>query len=218
MKQLLILVEGPTEEAFVKEVLNPYLNQYNRHLSPTIINTKVVKGGKNYKGGIGNYAQVKRDLVRLVQQNTLTVTTFFDYYGLPSDFPGVADKTDFSNGQQRVTHIERSLSDDINSRNLIPYVQLHEFETLLFTSIDGFRYCYTDSAKIQTFQHIIDQFPNPEDINDSPITAPSKRILSILPEYNKPFQGCMIALENRLENALERCPHFAEWVQKLIDC
>ena len=59
MKQILILVEGQTEETFVKEVLNPYLNQYDRHLSPTIINTKIVKGGKNHKGGIDNYGQLR---------------------------------------------------------------------------------------------------------------------------------------------------------------
>ncbi len=216
MKQILILVEGQTEEAFVKEVLNPYLNQHGRHLTPIIINTKIVKGGMNYKGGIDNYGQVKRDLARLVRQNSLTVTTFFDYYGLPNDFPGVAAKETLGTVEQRVTQIEKALFDDIGQRNLIPYIQLHEFETLLFTSIEGFRYCYNDEVKIKAFQRIIDQFPNPEDINDNPLTAPSKRILAILPDYNKPFQGSMIALENRIENALDCCPRFANWVQKLL--
>ncbi|WP_020604180.1 DUF4276 family protein [Spirosoma spitsbergense] len=218
MKQLLILVEGQTEEAFVKEVLNPYLNPYGKHLNPTIINTKIIRGGKNYKGGLTNYGQVRRDLFRLVQQNSLTVTTFFDYYGLPNDFPGVITRDNFPSNQQRVSHIEQSLLDDIGSRNLIPYIQLHEFESLLFTSMEGFQYCCQNPAQLEMFQRIIDEFSNPEDINDGLTTAPSKRILSILPNYEKPFQGCMISLVNRIENTLERCPHFADWMQKLIAC
>jgi hypothetical protein len=217
MKQLLILVEGQTEEAFVKEVLNPYLNPYGKHLNATIVNTKIIRGGKNNKGGLTNYGQVRRDLLRLAQQNSLTVTTFFDYYGLPNDFPGVITSHNFANNQQRVSHIEQSLLDDIGSRNLIPYIQLHEFESLLFTSMKGFQYCCRNPAQLEMFQRIINEFPNPEDINDGLTTAPSKRILSILPNYEKPFQGCMIALENRVENILTKCPHFAEWIQKLID-
>ena len=217
MRQILILVEGQTEEAFVKEVVNPYLYTHGLYLSPTIINTKIIKGGKNFKGGFDNYGQIKRDLIKLVKQNSLPVTTFFDYYGLPDDFPGIDAKTRPGTARQRVEQIEQSLYDDIGYRHLIPYIQLHEFETLLFTAIDGFRYCCSREQEIAAFQQIIEQYPNPEEINDSPLTAPSKRILSILPAYNKPFQGCMIALENRIDNTLSRCPHFAQWIQRLLN-
>ena len=144
-------------------------------------------------------------MIKLVQQNTLTVTTFFDYYGLPDDFPGVSNKADFKNSQQRVAHLETRLYDDIDSRNFIPYVQLHEFEALLFTSIDGFRYCNSDSTKIQSFQRIIDQFPNPEDINDSPTTAPSKRILSIMPNYKGLSKSNRVLSAYLAQNRLNRC-------------
>jgi hypothetical protein len=76
MKQVLILVEGQTEELFVKNVLSPYLNTFGVHLNPTIINTKLVKGGKNFKGGIDNYGQIKRDIQHLTRNNSLIVTTF----------------------------------------------------------------------------------------------------------------------------------------------
>jgi hypothetical protein len=157
MKQVLILVEGQTEEAFVKEVLNPYLYEHGLYLSPTIINTKIIRGGKNAKGGIDSYGQIKRDLLKLVQQNSLPVTTFLDYYGLPNDFPGVSVKTKPATSVQRVAHIEQSLYGDISYRHLIPYIQLHEFETLLFTAIDGFRYCCTSEQEVTAFQQIIDQ-------------------------------------------------------------
>jgi Domain of unknown function (DUF4276) len=91
---------------------------------------------------------------------------------------------------------------------------LHEFETILFADTKGFQYCFNPDICHQLSQ-IMAQFPNPEDINDSPLTAPSKRILGIVPEYNKPFQGNMIALENGLEVVLAKCPHFTNWVGKL---
>lgn len=218
MKQILVLVEGPTEDTFIKQVVNPYLHAHGRYLSSTIINTKIVKGGKNFKGGISNYGQVKRDLSKLTNSNTLPVTTFLDFYGLPNDFPGVLQKSNFRTSLERTLYIEQSLSSDIGATNLIPYIQLHEFEALLFTSISGFSYCFNDRLRLEKLQSIIDQYPNPEDINDDPTTAPSKRVLSIIPEYNKPFFGCMIALENTIDETISKCPHFASWIEKLIAC
>lgn len=217
MKQILILVEGQTEEEFIKQVLNPYLNNYGKHLNPTIINTKIVKGGKNFKGGLDNYGQVKRDLVKLVKSNTLTVTTFIDFYALPSDFSGYSDDVKVKNSLERVLYLEQKLYEDIGQTNFVPYIQLHEFEALLFISMQGFNYCFgNDMIKIRDFEQILSQFPNPEDINDNPLTAPSKRILKIIPNYQKPFQGGMIALENGIEGILKKCPHFATWVEKLL--
>lgn len=218
MKQVLILVEGQTEEEFVKSVLNPFLNQHGKHLNPTIINTKIVKGGRNFKGGIDNYGQVRRDLVRLVKSNTLTVTTFIDFYALPADFPGYGDEIVAKSSLERVLYLEESLRQDIGHSNFIPYIQLHEFEALLFSSIEGFAYCFgNDVLKINEFKRIIELFPNPEDINDNPLTAPSKRMLNIITNYQKPFQGGMIALENGIDSVLLKCPHFRDWVNKLIN-
>jgi Domain of unknown function (DUF4276) len=209
VKQILILVEGQTEEEFVKQVLNPYLNHYNRHLTPTIINTKIVKGGKNFKGGLDNYGQVKRDLLKLVRSNTLTVTTFIDFYALPNDFPGYDEINAGRSALEKVLALEQKLHEDIGAGHFIPYIQLHEFEALLFSSMNGFYYCYgNDTARINALELIISQFPNPEDINNNLLTAPSKRILNIIPNYQKPFQGGMIALENGIQTILEKCPHF----------
>jgi len=156
-------------------------------------------------------------LVRLVKSNTLTVTTFIDFYALPSDFPGYSDDVKVKNSLERVLYLEQKLYEDIGQTNFVPYIQLHEFEALLFISIQGFNYCFgNDMIKIRDFEQILSQFPNPEDINDNPLTAPSKRILKIIPNYQKPFQGGMIALENGIEGILKKCPHFATWVEKLL--
>ena len=92
MRKVLVLVEGQTEEKFVKEVLNPHLNNYGKYLIPTLVNTKIVKSGPNFKGGIISYTQVRRDLMRLLgDTSALRVTTMFDLYGLPGEFPGRQD-------------------------------------------------------------------------------------------------------------------------------
>ena len=87
MNQVIALVEGPTEEGFVKEILRPYLQRYNVWITPTIINTKIVKDGKNFKGGSVYFGKVQRDLQRILKDNSIYVTTFFDFYRLGTDFP-----------------------------------------------------------------------------------------------------------------------------------
>lgn len=84
-KKIIILVEGQTEERFAKGILAPYLLTKKIVLAVTILNTKTVKDGANFKGGIINYDKVKNDLTRLFHDSSAKlVTTMFDYYGLPN--------------------------------------------------------------------------------------------------------------------------------------
>ena len=94
MKRGLVLVEGQTEDLFVKNVLQPYLwNRTSLWLTPALLVTKLVKSGANFKGGVRSYAQVRRDVQKLLQDaDAAVVTTFIDYYGLPVDFPGVSTR------------------------------------------------------------------------------------------------------------------------------
>ncbi|MCP4022163.1 MAG: DUF4276 family protein [Desulfobacteraceae bacterium] len=55
MKKVLVLVEGPTEEAFVRHILQNHLMDYKVMIIPTIVTTKRVKSGPNFKGGIVSY-------------------------------------------------------------------------------------------------------------------------------------------------------------------
>jgi hypothetical protein len=72
----LILVEGQTEERFIKDVLGPYVHAAaDLWLVPTILVTKRVKDGPNFKGGITSYGQVKRDLERLLRDSNADVVT-----------------------------------------------------------------------------------------------------------------------------------------------
>jgi hypothetical protein len=65
------------------------------------------------------------------------------------------------------------------------------------------------------FRKIRDDFTTPEEINDSPITAPSKRVESLVPGYEKPLLGVLAVLEIGLARIREECPHFDGWLKHL---
>ncbi len=133
MKRVLILVEGQTEETFVREVLAPHLLARNVALTPTILATRRVKSGGHFKGGATSYAKVQGDLHRLLKDTGAErITTMLDYYGLPDDFPGLTDRPT-GTCYQRVEHVERAFQADIAHPRFLPYLALHEFEALLFT-------------------------------------------------------------------------------------
>jgi len=62
---------------------------------------------------------------------------------------------------------------------------------------------------------IRDQFNTPEEIDDSPISAPLKRIEALIPGYEKPLFRVVAALEIGLEKMREACPHFRGWLTRL---
>lgn len=88
-----------------------------------------------------SYAQAKRDLTILQKQfrdnnsEHHMFTTMFDYYALPDDFPGVEESIDIQNVRDRISFLEDKFAEDMGSGTFIPYIQLHEFEALLFVDI-----------------------------------------------------------------------------------
>ncbi|MEO1765387.1 MAG: DUF4276 family protein, partial [Cyanobacteria bacterium J06629_18] len=56
---------------------------------------------------------------------------------------------------------------------------------------------------------------SPEHINDSPVTAPSKRILACCSGYEKPLHGSLIAIDIGLDTIRKQCRHFNQWLTRL---
>ena len=132
MKKVLVLVEGQTEEFFIKKILSHHLEKKNIFITPTILATKRVKSGPDFKGGIISYTRVKRELIRLLGDTSAgLVTTMFDMNGLPHDFPGKSDAS--GTPLKRVKYIEQVFDGDINDSRFLSYISLHEFESLLFS-------------------------------------------------------------------------------------
>lgn len=213
MKRLFIVVEGQTEEAFVKELMAPYFIQKGIYdVRPVLIQTS-----KGHKGGFVNYEHLKNDLQRLLrtQGPDVIVSTFVDFFRCPK-LPNQENINTLPSHYQKVEEMEKSIAADINDRRFIPYIQLHEFEALLFSSAHGFE-LYFDDCISREIQGIIELFDNPEEINSSPETAPSKRLIRIIPDYDKVLYGNITALEIGLPTILDKCPRFRTWTELLIN-
>jgi hypothetical protein len=114
--------------------------------------------------------------------------------------------------------LEDACLEDIGDNRFIPYIQLHEFEGLLFTDTKGFKSLPDiTTTGIQELTDIVDSFPNPELINEGKDTAPSKRLMKLIPSYQKPLYGNFIALENDFNSILSKCPRFKAWIDVIIE-
>lgn len=212
MKQVLVLVEGQTEERFVKDVLAPHCWERGKNPIPKVVTTKRVKRGPDFKGGITDYQKVENDLQRLLgDTGAVAVTTFIDYYGLPPDFPGMANRPN-SYSLDRAQHVEAAWAQRLNSPRFRPFLMLHEFEALLFVNpvLLG-KALYADEmvAELTTIRAAVG---TPEEINEDPHTAPSKRILRLIPGYQKTLHGPMVTGRIGLADMRRECPHFNEWL------
>lgn len=211
-KRLFIVVEGQTEEAFVNELMIPYFVKKGVY----DVNAVLIKTSQGHKGGFVNYLHLKNDILRLLksQDQNVLVTTFVDFFRCPQ-LPGQKDIDTLPSHNKMVEAMEQNIASDINDRRFIPYIQLHEFEALLFSSVKGFE-VYFDENVSKQIQGIIDSFENPEDINSGQETAPSKRLLQIIPEYDKVLYGNIMALEIGLQCILKKCPRFSNWIDSLV--
>lgn len=214
MKRCLMLVEGQTEERFVKDVLCPVFEPRGVFLFPTILTTKVVKSGPNFKGGVTNYAKLRADLSKLLSDTSAVVTTMIDYYGLPDDTPGMATRP-LAPAIHRVRHVEQSIFLDVGSpRHFMPFLALHEFEALLFADHE------ITAAVIPAREKALELLAMagglaPEDINENRETAPSKRLQKVFPSFKKTLHGPTAAKRIGLEAIRARCPHFDSWITRL---
>ena len=123
-----------------------------------------------------------------------------DYYGLPQArgraWPGreQAGSLPFA---QKASTVESALSADIcremgagfNPDRFISFVMMHEFEGLLFSDCERFSRGIGRPDLADAFQAVRDEFASPEEINDSPVTAPSKRVEQLVKIYEKPLLG-----------------------------
>jgi hypothetical protein len=215
MAKVLILVEGQTEETFIRDVLAPHLRKQNVHLITKLVVTKRVKFGGQFKGGISSYDKVEGDIRRLLNDSSADlVTTMLDYYGLPDDFPGVCSRPP-GDCYHRVAHIEEEFRKDIDHLRFEPYLSLHEFEALVFVDPKRWGFVFADREKAQALQAVRDGFAGPEEIDEGPETAPSKRIRAIFPAYQKTLHGPLATKELGLQAIRDACPHFNQWVTRL---
>lgn len=216
-KRVLILVEGQTEERFVKDVLGPAFFGQELFFHPTLLVTKRVKDGPNFKGGVTGFAQFINDAQRLLNsRGGALVTTLLDYYRLPGDFPGMSSRPKNGSPTQRVLHVEAAIHTHFGSpKNFLPFLALHEFEAWLFSSPTELPRVMTATSKQTDFAAIRASVRSPEEINERPDHAPSKRIEALFPAYKKTLHGPVAAGRIGLNTIRSECPHFDDWMKRL---
>ena len=69
----------------------------------------------------------------------------------------------------------------------IPYIEMHEFEALLFSDADIL--AEKTGINIVEIKKVIEAYDNPEEINEDPEKAPSKRLEKLKTGYRKVGHG-----------------------------
>jgi hypothetical protein len=152
----------------------------------------------------------------------------FDYYAMPDSWPGRTSSRALP-WQDRARHVEEAIiadvqarvGDDFDTRQFIPYIQLHEFEALTFSNVTvlaevtGPLVRMNAASLTSRFAAILDEAGHPEAINDNYETCPSRRITSLVSPYRKPLHGPIVTRRIGLSVLRTRCDHFASWLNRL---
>lgn len=212
MSRVLILVEGQTERSIIDQVFNPYFNSKGVFLFPRIV------GKPGHKGG-NRFEVVHREIVNLLRQESASyVTMLFDYYGLPGDWPELKSKPEIIESAIS-RQIAEQMGTSFNPARFIPYIQMHEVESLLFAGPKEMAEIFSSPSRTVEIQQIVNDCGGCELINDHPETAPSKRIMKMFPTYKKGASvnahAYRIASRIGMEKIRQQCPRFSEWINTL---
>jgi Domain of unknown function (DUF4276) len=215
MKRVIIICEGPTEVEFCKDVLYSHFFEKGTYIQTPLI--------KRSGGGIVPWPILKKQIENhLLQDKQAIVTTFIDYYGIKDkyQFPHWKNSKGEVDKSKRMELLEKSMKDSIDvsiSVRFYPYIQLHEFEGLLFNDMAVFvnQIPTSDFINQAELSNIINDNPNPELINDTPNNAPSYRLQRLIRGYNKIVYGAILAKEIGLSRIRNKSPRFNNWINVL---
>jgi len=219
--ELVVIVEGETEQTFVRDQLAAHLALHNTTAWP------VLPGRHRNRGGVKKWESARQDILRTLKEGRYC-STMFDYYGMPSDWPGRVAATN-QPWSKRASIVEEQILADIvasmgasfHPKFFIPYVQLHEFEALTFANVDVLASAVaplsdkTSEVLAAAFGEILEMAGHPEAIDDGYETCPSRRISGQVPAYKKRVHGPIVTSRIGIEVLRDRCDHFASWLMRL---
>ncbi len=217
-KRIHVLCEGQTEEFFVNKCLSPYLENNNKTITSSCVITNL---RLNKKGGMSTYGKPKFEILQKlneqIKQNDFYLTTMFDFYALPNNFPDYETAQKEQDPYQKIARLENAFADDIANANFIPYIQLHEFEALLLVESSPLDLQFFEKeTEIQQLMQLKNAHEgNTELINEGRETAPSKRIIELIPSYKNVDIDAFMEYMPPIETLKLHCPHFKSWVEKL---
>lgn len=212
--EVIAIVEGKTEQIFIERILAPYLAERMIFITAT----QVSKPGQ--KGGDVRFNRVCRDIgLHLKQRADTYITTLVDFYGV-TEWPGIDELANHLSPEQIAAHLNASARQQVNElyaeqraiQRFIPYIAIHEFEALLFSDSDIL--AEELGVPADAIAKVIINCGGPETINNSPETAPSKRLnrWSADGKFAKTTQGIAIAQRIGITRMRAQCPLFDAWI------
>ena len=219
MTEVIIVGEGQTEEVFIKEILGPALAKNDIFVHPRLIGTS-----RYSKGGSLKAQRVLRFLRNTLRERQDTyVTTFFDLYGLPSDFPGLSVAAIPSDPLDRAATVEADFHTKViqeagcHPERFLPHIQPHEFESLLFSDTGRFAETEPEWTKfVGQLETARRTAASPEHINHGLDTHPSARLIRLLnPRYSKVRHGTAVSARIGVTRMRAECRHFGQWLTRL---
>lgn len=216
MIRLLILVEGQSEEIFVKRTLAPYLASRGiQVMSPIVLWTKRHTDGGGFRGGVSNWAQILKSLKPLTQDSNAWVTTLLDFYGLPEDFPGFSVAQQIPDAHERVQTLQAAFSNAVNHKRLIPFLALYEFEAWLFCAPDIVAQHFGNPTLSSKISSAVTHAGQPESINHGAETHPKARLQALGIGYKETSDGPTLMHKIGIDVIRNSCPHFEKWLTRL---
>jgi len=225
--ELHFVLEGQSEEVFVRNVLAPHLEKLGVYAKPTIVATSRARDGRKHRGG-GDWEKWATDIrLRLRDRRPVVrVTTLFDLYGLPKNFPELGALASLADTRERCEKLEAAMGSTVGDARFIPYLQRHEFEALVLAGLPALGELLDQPADKRGFEKLQADIgeTEPEDVNDDVNTAPSKRLGRFIPSYDenrspegkdKPYFAEEVTVRTSLAVLREKCPRFSAWVQAL---
>lgn len=186
--RLVLSVEGATEREFVRSVLAPHLQACGVDATPVSLDGNV------------SLDRLRHELPRLAPA--------FDAISTMYDFHGFKRRGDRSPSQ--LEDAIRSISPTV-----IPYIQVHDFEALLFSHPETTAAALRDPGRAHELQAIRSRYASPEEIDGRPECFPKARLRRLFPRYDPVLHGPSIAERIALATLRRECPRFHGWVARL---
>lgn len=220
--EVYVVVEGPTEQTFVRDVLAPRMASDQIYMHAALI------GKPGHKGGDIRFDRAAADIGNfLKQRDDIYVSTMFDYFRIEPVWPGRPEVSrQIGNGRiftatEKAQVLEAATMNEVvglfaaygAEHRFIPYIEMHEFEALLFS--DPNVLSEKIGLNVSQIQTILDGYSSPEEINEDPAKAPSKRLIELRSGYRKVAYGKTISEAIGIQIIRKQCTHFNAWLKRI---
>jgi hypothetical protein len=215
VRSLYLLAEGQTEYEVIDAVVQPHLEAVGFQVRKSIIVTRRAAGGPARRGGVSTWRKLQAEIRRVLRDPSIDVmTTVVDYYGLPADVPGMAARPD-GGPSDRVSFVEAAVAAAIGDGRFVPHFVLHELETWVLAAATQLGALVGDGRLAARLGKVVSGHGGPEQVDDGPSTAPSKRIIELFPGFDKTFDGPLAIADLGLDELRKACPHADSWLRHL---